>query len=41
MNADDRIADGNAPAYNASERNPAKVIAVIQVRHEHLEKQVA
>src|SRR6266700_6252530 len=38
VDADDRIADRDAPAYDASERDAAEIIAVIQVRHEHLKK---
>src|SRR5206468_10386213 len=38
MNADDRIADCDASADDTSERNSSKVIAVIQIRHEHLKK---
>src|SRR5213080_4032586 len=38
MNADNRIADCNAAAYNAPECNSSQIIAVMQVRHEHLKK---
>src|ERR1051325_9639729 len=38
MNTNDRITDRNAAAYDAAERNPAKVIAVVQVGYEHLKK---
>jgi len=38
VNADDWIADCDATAYDASKRNSPKVIAVIEVRYEHLEK---
>src|SRR5262245_12700405 len=40
MNTHDRITHGNAPAYDASQRNPTKVIAVVQVRHQHLEERL-
>src|SRR5262245_55526972 len=40
MNADDRVTDAHAPAHDTSQRNPPKIIAVVQVRHEHLEKRL-
>ncbi len=36
--ADHRIADRHATADDAPERDPPEVIAVIEIRHEHLEK---
>src|SRR5207237_5834186 len=38
MNADDRIADRDATADDTPERNSSKIIAIIQVRHQHLKK---
>src|SRR5437762_609482 len=38
MNTDDRIADRDATADDTPERNSSKIIAIIQVRHEHLKK---
>src|SRR6266478_492127 len=41
VNADNRVASSDAPADNSSERNSSQIIAVIQVRHEHLKKWLA
>src|SRR5215469_11950407 len=41
MNADDRITYGNTPAHNSSKRNPSKVIAIVEIRDEHLKKRLA
>src|SRR5213595_1873305 len=38
VNADDRIADRDASADDTPERNSSEIIAVIQIRHEHLKK---
>src|SRR5206468_12602125 len=38
MNADDRVADRDATADDTPERNSSEIIAVIQIRHEHLKK---
>src|SRR5438477_6096198 len=38
VDTDDRIADCNAAAYDAPERNSSQIIAVMQVRHQHLKK---
>src|SRR5207248_10347561 len=41
MDADDRVADPNATANDTSERNSSKIIAVIQIRDEHLKEWLA
>src|SRR5205823_5740895 len=41
MNADDRIADRDATADDTPERNSSEIIAVIQIRHQHLKKWLA
>ena len=38
MNADDRIAHAHPAADNAPERNAAEIIAVVEIRNEHLKK---
>src|SRR5215831_8120026 len=38
VNADDGISDCNATADDAPERNSSQVIAVIQIRYEHLKE---
>src|SRR6266446_9761856 len=40
MNANDGIAHAHAPTHDSSEGDSSEIIAVIQVRHEHLEKRV-
>src|SRR5207248_2854034 len=41
MDADDRVADPNATTNDTSERDPSKIIAVIQIRDEHLKEWLA
>ena len=41
MNADDRVADRHATADDSAERDSAEVIAVIEIRDEHLKKWLA
>src|SRR5205823_14882561 len=38
VKADHRIPHGNAPAHDSPERDPSEIIAVIEIRNEHLEK---
>src|SRR5437773_8594641 len=38
MNADDRIADRDPTADDTPERNSSEIIAIIQVRHQHLDR---
>ena len=38
MDANDRVSDANATAHNASKRNASKVIAIVEIRNEHLKE---
>src|SRR5205814_7977913 len=38
VNANDRVTHAHAPAHDPAQRDPAEIIAVVEIRNEHLEK---
>src|SRR6267378_3313825 len=41
MNAHNRVTYGNPTADDAAQRDPAEIIAVVKIRHDHLEERFA